>query len=358
MASVHEKTLLFRVDANPLVGMGHLMRCLSVADAATRIGARCVFACADAEAAAFARRRGYDALGLNGDYRNLIPELERLHELACSVDSCVLIVDSYYAVDEFLEASRSIAHLAYFDDFGDAVRPADVVVNYNISADKAEYGRLYEGCSGTELLLGPSYAPLREQFRTLVPYGKRAEKSGVLVCVGGSDPERIALRFARALAADSKLRCGRRFTFMLGSSEPDLIELRRMEAMHGWLELREGVEDVAGLMCGFEVALSASGTTLYELCACGLPTVAYCLSDDQAKPLASFVASGAMANGGDLRGSGSVETALHALAGLLDDEKEMLRLSDAARSVVDGCGAERLAESLLGLCGCDCGVLE
>lgn len=327
------------------------MRCLSVADAAKGLGARCVFACADAGAAAIAERRGHTGVDLGGDFRDLRSGLPRLRELAEEAGGCALVVDSYFADDAFLETAQAIAPTVLFDDFGDGPRPVDAVVNYNVSADAEGYAGLYGDRPGTRQLLGPSYAPLREQFRGLAPYRGRAGKSGVLVCVGGSDPEGAALRFARALEADPGLRRGLRFAFMLGPSEPDLAELRRMADVCCWMELREGVEDVAGLMCGFEAALSASGATLYELCACGLPTVAYCLSDDQERPLAALAARGAMVSGGDLRDGDSAGEPLRALARLLDDGEEMLRLSDAAARVVDGRGAERLAEAFLGLCG-------
>lgn len=348
MRTTRASSILFRVDANQAVGMGHLMRCLSVADEAARMGVDCTFACNDKDALDIVNARGHRATALECDYRCLGPELPRLEDMVSGMD-CVIVVDSYFADNKFLDCIRKIAPSAYFDDFAETPRPTDLLINYNVFATAGEYESIYKNAMLPRLVLGPLYAPLRSQFQGLTTYRERNAKSGVLVCVGGSDPERIALRFARALACNPSLRHGRHFTFMLGALEPDLLELQRMAANCNWFDLREQVDDVAGLMCGFEAAISASGTTLYELCACGLPTVAYCLSPDQDRPSRAFSEKGAMVNGGDLRVAGSEYAALVKLGSLLENPEQMANLSDTACRVVDGHGAERLANELINL---------
>lgn len=332
--------------------MGHLMRCLSVADEAARMGVDCTFACNDKDALDIVNSRGHRAIALGCNYRCLGPELPCLSEILSDEDG-VIVVDSYFADNQFLDSAREIAPTAYFDDFAETPRPTDLLINYNVFATMEEYEAVYKNSMLPRLVLGPRYAPLRSQFQGLTTYRERNAKSGVLVCVGGSDPERIALRFARTLADNPSLRHERHFTFMLGALEPDLLELRRMAANCNWLNLREQVDDVAGLMCGFEAAISASGTTLYELCACGLPTVAYCLSPDQDRPSRAFSEKGAMVYGGDLRITESEHAALIKLGRLLENPEQMASISDTACRVVDGHGAERLAYEIINLRGLD-----
>lgn len=324
------------------------MRCLSVADEAARMGVDCTFACNDKDALDIVNSRGHRAIALGCNYRCLGPELPLLEDVVSSKD-CVIVVDSYFADNEYLDCVREIAPTAYFDDFAEVPRSADLLINYNVFAVAEEYESIYKNAMLPRLALGPLYAPLRSQFQGLTTYRERNAKSGVLVCVGGSDPERIALRLVRTLADSPSLRHGRHFTFMLGALEPDLLELRRMAANCNWLNLREQVDDVAGLMCGFEAAISASGTTLYELCACGLPTVAYCLSPDQDRPSRAFSEKIAMVYGGDLRITGSEHAALIKLGCLLENPEQMASLSDTACHVVDGHGAERLAHEIINL---------
>lgn len=348
MSVTRASSILFRVDANQAVGMGHLMRCLSVADEATRMGVDCMFACNNKDALNIVNARGHRAIALGCDYRCLGPELPQLENMVSGRD-CVIVVDSYFADNEFLECVRKIAPTAYFDDFAETPRPTDLLINYNVFATMKEYKSIYKNAMLPRLALGPCYAPLRSQFQGLTNYLERDSKSGVLVCVGGSDPERIALRLVRTLSDNPSLRHERRFSFMLGALEPDLLELRRIADNSNWLIMREQVDDVAGLMCGFEAAISASGTTLYELCACGLPTVAYCLSPDQDRPSRAFSEKGAMVYGGDLRIAGSEYAALIKLGSLLENPEQLASLSDTACRVVDGHGAERLANEIINL---------
>lgn len=348
MSVTRASSILFRVDANQVVGMGHLMRCLSVADEAARAGVDCIFACNDEDALNIVNSRGHRSIALGCDYQCLGPELPRLSGILSDEDG-VIVVDSYFADNKFLESAREIAPTAYFDDFAETPRPTDLLINYNVFASVGEYETIYKNAMLPRLALGPLYAPLRSQFQGLTTYQERNAKSGVLVCVGGSDPERIALRLVRTLSDNPSLRHERHFTFMLGALEPDILELRCMAANCNWLNLREQVDDVADLMCGFEAAISASGTTLYELCACGLPTVAYCLSPDQERPSRAFSEKGAMVYGGDLRIAGSEYAALIKLSCLLDNPEQMASVSDTASRVVDGHGAERLANEIINL---------
>lgn len=82
--------IVFRADANKNIGMGHIMRCLSVADAATKSGLRCLFILADESVSALVQERGYKAIILNSDYENMEEECWP------KIKADLVIIDSYY----------------------------------------------------------------------------------------------------------------------------------------------------------------------------------------------------------------------------------------------------------------------
>ena len=88
------------------------------------------------------------------------------------------------------------------DDLGSELYPADMIINYNAYSDEIPYGRMYGG-SGTKLLLGPAYAPLREGFRS-VRIKPVADKIGdIMITTGSTDPCNVSGSLAKRLSQDS-----------------------------------------------------------------------------------------------------------------------------------------------------------
>jgi spore coat polysaccharide biosynthesis predicted glycosyltransferase SpsG len=156
----------FRVDANATVGSGHLMRCLSVADALRRLGCDSCFVLSDAGAADIVAARGYGFHVLGSRYDELESETDRLHSVLSAEAATSLLVDSYFATETYMASLKRSVRLLYLDDLAAIHCPVDVLINYNSYAEGLGYERIYAG-TGTELLLGCAYAPLREEFRDL-----------------------------------------------------------------------------------------------------------------------------------------------------------------------------------------------
>ena len=149
--------ILFRADGNSEIGSGHIMRCLSLADAFRSIGKESVFVCSDDTMLEIIKRRGYLCHVLNSDYQNPEGETEAL--LGCDYYNQAqgIVVDSYFVNHKYMDSIRINKKTVYFDDLFRSFN-ADGVINYNIYADSAEYKTTR---SDTKFFLGPGYAPLR-----------------------------------------------------------------------------------------------------------------------------------------------------------------------------------------------------
>lgn len=331
-----------------MVGMGHLMRCLSIADAAKAMGIDSHFILADAFGQDIILQRDHTATVLNTDYRMMNQELPSLRHILAETPATI-VVDSYYASNEYLASLTGCAKVAYMDDWVNRAVPVNYVINYNLYSSSTEYKRLYEEASATmpTMLLGPTYAPLRKGFSKPSRASYQNKPKRIILLVGGTDPERMAMRLVCHISDAELLSDDTEFHLMVGSSEPDLDYLRGVADCEPAFTLHENVTDVAALMSRMDLAISASGTTLYELCACGIPTVCYTLSEDQVKVSKAFADAGAMLHGGDYRNcTTNVSPLFSQLNHLFENEGLRKSLGETASNLVDGQGAYRIVLSI------------
>ena len=191
--------IVFRADGNGNIGSGHIMRCLSLADAAGERHIDCRFVTAGSELQSVIQERGYKCIVLGTDYADMEPELPRLTKILSDERPEAIIVDSYYVTRSYLETLRRYGNLIYIDDLAAFAYPVDALINYNIYAPAMGYEKLYAKDAKPLLLLGPRYAPLRKEFQRLGYRRPSSQVKDVLVSTGGADAEHIALRLIQSL---------------------------------------------------------------------------------------------------------------------------------------------------------------
>lgn len=344
--------ILFRTDGNTEIGMGHVMRCLSIADAFVGAGEECFFVLADGLAKAAVENRGFRAFVLDACFGCMEAEIPGLQGLIRRLKPDWLVVDSYFVTGEYLGSLRALCKVAYLDDLAAFAYPVDCLINYNVYAADMGYATLY-GRAGIRLphcFLGSGYAPLREGFRDIPVRVPDKDVRDVLVSTGGADPAGLALGLTKFLAGEPGCVQGMRFHLVLGEMNRDKGEVVRIALGAGNVVLHQSVQDMKSLMLMCDIAVSAAGSTLYELCACGTPTVTYALADNQICGAEAFRRMGVMVSLGDVRVDtggfgGMVVRAVLDLAGDFRKRREMGR---RMQGLVDGYGAERLVEGLMG----------
>lgn len=321
--------VVFRADGGARTGLGHLSRCAALAVRLKSLGAECVLACTGDSVEA-AR-----AFWADGDIHSLPAALsgkataigERLGPAAW------LVVDHYGLGVEFERAARSFAsHILVTDDFGDAEHAADIILDVT-SPDRA---RLYrERNPGADLLLGPSYAPLRPEFAQLRgrSLARRRSQQGInriLVSFGGSDTHAIN---AAALAAVAEWRA---------EIPVDLVVVRPEDAAPPTENVKVHVRPhaVAELMFNADLAIGAGGVTCWERASLGLPALVMGIAENQRQVIEVLRQSGAAAI------LENVEDITRFLRELQDDDARLGMVRSAA-ALCDGRGAHRIAMRLL-----------
>lgn len=331
--------IFFRADGNITVGTGHIMRCLSLADAFHEQGVDSVFLIAESYMQAFIEGRGYECLVLGTAYDHMEGELPILLPLLEEKRPRCVILDSYFVTPDYMRAVKAKAPLVYMDDLNTFDYPADIVVNYNI------YGKAEAYPPDKTYFLGPQYAPLRKQFQGLAPRIPKKRVEQILFSTGGTDQYHAALRCVEYLR-ENPPRENILYHFVIGSMNQDIVQIKSKAAGLPYIQLDQHVTDICTLMLQCDAAVSAAGTTLYELCACGLPTVTYILADNQMKGASAFAEAGVMPCAGDMRTDPCFIKHVFSRLNELKDWKRRQETASKMQTLVDGNGARRLAEKI------------
>ena len=291
--------ILFRADGNELIGSGHIMRCLAIAESAIAIGEKCIFVLSDDNFKEKIAQSGHETIILNSDYKNLESEIVEFTNILKARSPQIVIVDSYFVTNNYLthlhSASKDInSKLLYIDDICSFAYPCDILLNYNIYAEdlKGSYKNLYSKANvpTPNMLLGIKYVPLRKEFRNLptrrIPR-KKENADSILISTGGSDPTHMSLSLIEAIKAIPK-SYNYKFHFLIGPKNSDIKTIQEACLSMPNIILHINAQNISAIMCSCDVAISAAGSTLYELCATQTPTIAYAIAENQILSLMKF----------------------------------------------------------------------
>lgn len=378
--------VVIRADANSKIGMGHVMRCLSVADALLKRGEEVLFVTADDTPVPLLTKKGIPYRVLHTDYADMEAELPKLWnalselpqgpgvpEAALPQKNTSILVDSYYVTEKYLAALKKRITTIYMDDIYAFSYPVDMLINYNIYGEEMGYEK-DAAFADTKLLLGANYVPLREEFSAGAGYAQsrkelsaetenvtpaedrlhqtaeqgRTADGGILITTGGSDSFNLAGQLLMEAMKYDALK-EKEYHVVSGSLNPHIGELQALAQKHENIHIHCNVTNMAELMAESEVALSAGGSTLYELCAVGVPVIAFSFAKNQERLVQTFVKRGIAQYGGNYRTDGNkmIQNTIAGLQKLCGDEALKTEYRRKALQLVDGRGAERIAEALL-----------
>lgn len=333
--------IIIRADANEIIGTGHVMRCLSVADAFLSIGEKVLFITADHSSDRLIEGRGYESVCLESNWAQMDDEIDTLKVLIASKKADLMLTDSYYVTPDYFRNLTDHVKQAYFDDMNTDKWDVDYLINYNVFAESMDYS--YYSGKNTHLLLGPVFAPLRKEFIEIPPHVTYDRITDVMVSAGGADPEMITERIMEKVCPEWP---DVKFHFVVGALNPRINNIRKNAGGNVVLHVNE--QRMSELMKKCDIAISAAGSTLYELCSCGVPTITYTLADNQLIAAEHFDKQGIMLNAGDCRSDDSFVDSVLCCLDILTDKEKRREYSYKMQSLVDGNGAERLARRLIG----------
>jgi UDP-2,4-diacetamido-2,4,6-trideoxy-beta-L-altropyranose hydrolase len=305
---VQAMRVAFRTDASLQIGTGHVMRCLTLADALTAQGAQCAFICREhpGNLIEFIKNKGHTVavLPLVEAQTDQVDSLSHSHWLGCSqaqdAAACApwlqvlqpdwLVVD-HYALDACWEATLQpfIGKLMVIDDCADRFHVCDVLLDQNMVADMdVRYlGKMPRRCT---CLLGPHYALLRPEFSALRAFslGRRQtpELKRLLVFMGGSDADNDTGKVVDGIKL-SKINW-HHVDVVVGQSFPAIQSLKQSLESLKSATLHIQTPHMARLMAAADLAITGGGTVTWEKCTLGLPSFVVIQGTNQ-RPIATIM---------------------------------------------------------------------
>ena len=368
--------ITFRTDASLEIGTGHVMRCLTLARALQGAGAACSFItrALPGNLADRIADEGFDVTLLPGP-QGMIPQGPPTHahwagvnwaEDAAETRAALRKAPDWLVMDHYAFDARwqkaacpEDTRLMVIDDLSDRPHVCDLLLDQNLGHEAHDYdGLVPEACTR---LIGPQYALLRPEFGE-ARAGALAAREGrglkrLMISMGGVDAADATSVLLNALR-DASLPEGMKISVIMGGQAPALEKVRTLARdMPCRTEVVVDVSDMAVRMADADLAIGAGGSTTWERCALGLPSIIVETADNQAGIAAALARAGA----------GFAPGALHApcfaralCAALIEagDPARLAAMSEAAAEICDGDGVGRVAARLLKICKSDTTATE
>lgn len=339
--------ICFKVDANSHIGQGHVMRCLSIALYARNNGLfDSLFAIADGESEKLLTDNGFEYFKLGISYKDYSEKSANiLIEKSENYDIEIIFADSYYITNEFINTINARYKTACFY-CKEKVVNADLIVNYNINCNVGFYKNNYQNmCS--KLLLGSRFVPLREEFSSLT-YTNKSSRKKILFLTGGSDPYNLVGRFLQLSGELPQYE----ITIVIGKYS----KVKQTSETADNVKCIPPSNNIAAVMAENDIVISAGGTTMYELCAIGIPAIIYSMADNQVSESVYMGQIGCVEYIGDVREETLFWNKLkHSIHQLATDENKINKMISLMKDVVDGQGCRRISEEILLLGGMENG---
>ena len=338
-----------RADANDIVATGHIMRCMTIAKQAEKMGEKVIFFVADEYAVSMLQENNFSYIVLYTDWENPIEEIPQLCQEIEKYGIDTMLFDSYRMTKEYFEKLwlnlPEHIRLAYIDDLFEDIYPVDIIINYNAYYTQFPYKEAYG--EKAVLCLGPGYVPLREEFAK-EELGDGCDNSVLLSC-GGGDALQSLYGILTQAASDVRFK-ETKLHVVVGRYHQKKELLEQLATEYPNILLHHNVSHMAELMESCQIAVSAAGTMLYELCAMQRPTVFFITADNQRYDSDFFAEDERMVFAGDIREDRKqcIDQILDGMHMLLNDSNKRIIIRKKLSYVTDGKGAKRITQILTG----------
>jgi UDP-2,4-diacetamido-2,4,6-trideoxy-beta-L-altropyranose hydrolase len=341
--------LYIRTDADSKMGIGHIMRCVALAQAWRDQGGEVTFisSCESGPLKERIQNEGFKLIALehicpdSSDLKNTLDILKS----ESAGQRHWLVLDGYHFTLEyqnaicdagvFLLVADDMNHLPFYH--------ADILLNQNIHAPDLDYH-----CDeSTTILLGTRYVLLRKEFSKYKDFKHKIPElaKNILVTLGGADPDNVTLKVIKALKLLNKPDIAVRI--VIGPTNPHQELLRKtIASVHFEAELLVNPTNMPELMEWADLAISAGGSTCWELAFMGVPIMALILADNQKAVAEGITKEGVAVNLG-LYKIFDQKIASEEINGLIQSKDRRLNMIQKGQTLISGSGRDRLCERLL-----------
>jgi len=339
--------LIIRVDASVFIGIGHIIRCLTLADESNRRGANIQFICKEEKGnlIGLIEQRGYRLYRLPRSI-DLAEERELTKKILENQSNCpdLLIVDNYdIDISYEFPLREHVKKIMVIDDLANRRHDCDLLLDQSYSRNDNRYnGLVPENCIQ---LLGPKYAILSPQFQK-ARGGLRKRDNGVnriMVFMGGADSKNTTSKVLRAIHMLDQSDIA--VDVVIGNLNPYHDEIKILASKMPNTICHHNVENMANLMVSADLCIGAGGTTTWERCCVGLPTITIILAENQKNISENLDKEGALINLGWYHSVTEINIK-EVIETLIDNPQKMVSMSDKSIRLVDGEGVNSVYDTI------------
>lgn len=355
--------IAIRVDASARIGLGHLLRCLALAQALRELGVQVGFVTRDLgldsatrlQAAGFALHRlpAPSACPVPAEPRAPahaawlgVPASQDADETVAALQSSGpwhWVVVDHYALDAVWHrsvAAATGASIAVIDDLADRPLAAALLVDHNLA--ESDHRQKYRDrlAPAAAVLGGPRFALLGPAYAQAARCAPGVEVRRIGIFLGGTDPAGLSAVALRACREEAGFRGA--IEVVSTRANPRHAELEALAVTWPDTTLSLDLPDLAAFFARHDLQIGAGGGATWERCCIGAPTLALVAAANQLAVVPQLERLGAVAA---LPASvaPTVETVGQALRALIDNGPWRAALAARARALVDGHGALRVA---------------
>lgn len=343
--------LVIRADSIQQIGTGHIMRCIALGQAWKDQGGQVIFFshCESIVLQQFIRDEGFELVEVkkkHPDAFDLVQLESYLQQCDKASEKTWVALDGYHFTLDYQKKIRNTGYrLMVIDDYNHLPEYyADVLLNQNIGAEQINYN-----CnSDCVKFLGYKYAMLRRDFRQCKVFKRKApvKAKNILITMGGADPDNITLKVINALKKlnDPELD----IRVIIGPSNPNRASLE--DAIKDFKSeivfVSPSPDKMPDLMAWSELAITAGGSTCWELCFMQVPTLVIITAKNQENICQALEKSG-MARCLGWHNELMPDNVVIELKKVINDSEVRHQMLEKAKDSIDGKGLNRILRQLL-----------
>ncbi|SHH20848.1 UDP-2,4-diacetamido-2,4,6-trideoxy-beta-L-altropyranose hydrolase [Tepidibacter thalassicus] len=267
--------IAIRADGGQKIGMGHIMRCMALAKELKNYDFDIVFLTKkDEKVIEMIETNGFKYINISSN--SLEEELIEVESIVNEERVEIIITDSYWLSDNYLHKLRKLVKLLISIDDNNLYKyPSHIVINGNVYAEDLKYKKIFDN---TKFLLGGNYTLLREEFRNVSPVNINKEVRNILITMGGVDINNYT-----PFILDSLKNLDVKLNVIVGPGFKCIRELKCIANKNNNVNLIYNPTNMKDIMVENDIAISAAGSTTYELAVLGIPTILIVQADNQIK---------------------------------------------------------------------------
>ena len=334
--------VIFRVDASLEMGIGHVMRCLTLANELKQQNHEIIFICRELTGnhillikypvLVLPKNDNFQSDGLYLNWLGVTQEQDAEQTIKVIPKNIDLLIVDSYALDEIWHKQLKpyTKKIMVIDDLADRQFDCNVLLNQNLGTQIEDYkDKVLNNC---ELLLGCDYALLRPEFpnlreKALIKRKNTKVIKNILISMGGSDITNKTYDILQEVSDDLNI------VVILGGISPHNKMIKNYAKSRKNVKVVVDADNISRLMFDADLAIGAGGSTSWERCCLGLPTLLYVLAENQRKIAGNLEELGAVKIVDNLKVN---------LQNILNNFSFWQIMSEKAQTVCDGIGVKRI----------------